>query len=240
MSISEEAHEWAKRNEKIIIEKFAGNTPSVDEPVSFFMAGSPGAGKTEYSRSFIKDLNKVFREKYGKDYPIVRIDADELRCIFDGYDGSNSSDFQRASVLGVNKLHDYALKNKINFLLDGTFANKEKAIENIKRSIKHGRKIQIFYLYQDPLRAWELTRARQEKEGRVVPVDVFIKDYFLAKDVVNEIKQTFNEKVKVDLIIRDYIGDKRSVYFNVGKIDNHLKIPYNEQTLREKILGIST
>lgn len=236
MDISEEAYLWVRNNQKVIIDRFIGDISPVNEPVSFFMAGSPGAGKTEYSKSFIKDLNKVFQEKYGKDYPIARIDADDLRCILKGYDGSNSSLFQRASVLGVNILHDYVLKKKINFLLDGTFANREYAIENINRSIKKGRKIQISYLFQDPLNAWRLTQAREKKEGRVVPMDIFIKDYFLAKDVVNEIKARFGDKVMVDVIIRDYVGDKRNVFFNVSNIDSYLKIPYNEETLKNKLL----
>ena len=207
--------------------------------MSFFMAGSPGAGKTEYSKLFIKDLNKAFQEKFGKDYPIVRIDADDIRPILAGYDGCNSSLFQRASVLAVNILHDHVLKKKINFLFDGTFANSKYAIEDIERSIKKDRPIQISYLYQDPLRSWELTKVREKKEGRVVPMDVFIRDYYSAKDVVNEIKLMFPDKVKVDLVIRDYISNKSTIYFNISKIDNHLKIPYDKQTLETKLIEIN-
>jgi len=67
-------------------------------------------------------------------------------------------------------------------------------------------------------------------------MDIFIKDYFLAKDVVNEIKARFGDKVMVDVIIRDYVGDKRNVFFNVSNIDSYLKIPYNEETLKNKLL----
>jgi len=240
MDISEDAYLWVRKNEKSIVDKFIGNAQSVEEPESFFMAGSPGAGKTEYSKLFIKDLNTVFQSKFGKDYPIVRIDADDIRQVLPGYNGSNSSLFQRASVLAVNKLHDYVLKKKINFLLDGTFADHKYAIDDINRSVEKGRKIQISYLYQDPIHAWELTRIREMKEGRVVPMDVFIRDYFSAKEVVNEIKLMFAEKIRVDLVIRDYIGNESKIYFNISSVDSYLKIPYDRQTLEARLLEINS
>jgi hypothetical protein len=235
MNLGEKAYQWAKKNEKTIISRFVDDISSVDEPI-FFMAGSPGSGKTEYSKSFIKDLNRKFQEKYEKDYPILRIDIDDIRPLCPGYDGSNASLFQNASVLIANKLHDHVLKKKINFLFDGTFANKKYAVENIKRSIKRGRKIQIFYLFQDPVNAWKFTLARQNKEGRVVPLDIFIDDYFLAKGVVNEIKAMFPDEVSVDLIIRDYLNNKRKIHFNISNIDSYMKLPYNKETLREELI----
>jgi hypothetical protein len=235
MDISELAYKWVNENEKNIIDKFVSGVPSVEEPVSFFMAGSPGAGKTEYSKSFIKDLNKAFQDKYKKDYPIVRIDIDDIRPLCPGYNGSNASYFQRASVLAANRIHDYALKKKINFLFDGTFSNEIYAIDNIKRSIKKDRKVQIFYLFQDPVNAWELTLARQRKDGRVVPMDIFIDDYFLAKEIVNKVKSIFLDKIGVDLIIRDYTTGQVKSFFNIKNIDNYLKLPYNRATLKDKL-----
>lgn len=215
--ISEYAYKWVRDNKKGVIDKFTKGISSVPDPVSFFMAGSPGSGKTEYSKSFIKDLNKTFQNKYQKDYPIIRLDIDDIRPVCPGYNGGNASLFQRASVLAVNKLHDYALKNKLNFLFDGTLANEEYGMDNIKRSIKRGRKVQIFYLFQDPISAWKLTLARQNKDDRVVPVEIFIDDYFFAKEVVNKIKKIFSEKVVVDLIIRDYVTNKKK-YILILKI----------------------
>lgn len=61
-SLAENAYKWAKKNDKQIISQLIGDITSVAEPNSFFMAGSPGSGKTEYSKSFIKDLNKVFQK----------------------------------------------------------------------------------------------------------------------------------------------------------------------------------
>jgi len=239
MDISEEAYRWVRENEKAVIARFIGDTPSVDNPVSFFMAGSPGSGKTEYSKSFIEDLNEAFRDRYKNDYPIVRIDADDIRLILSGYNGQNASLFQRASVLGVNILHDYVLKKKINFLLDGTFANEKYAIENIERSLKRDRKVQILYLFQNPLHAWRLTKAREMKEGRKVPVEIFIRDYFSAKEVVEKMKAKFADKISVDLAVRDFLSGEKNNYFNITDIDSYIKFPYNINTLKEELIKIN-
>ncbi|WP_349306189.1 zeta toxin family protein [Pseudomonas sp. PCH44] len=57
------------------------------EPVSVFMSGSAGAGKTEAS---IELLNLF------SDQPILRIDPDELRNEFADYQGGNAYLFQGA------------------------------------------------------------------------------------------------------------------------------------------------
>ncbi len=239
MDISEEAYQWVRKNKKKIIDRFIGNTPPVDNPVSFFTAGSPGAGKTEYSKTFIKDLNKIFQEKYQKDYPIARIDADDIRIILKDYNGSNSSLFQRASVLAVNILHDYVLKKNINFLLDGTFASEKYAVENIERSLKKNRKVQILYLFQNPLHAWRLTKAREAKEGRNVPMEVFIRDYFSAKKIIEEMKTKFTDKISVDLVVRDFLSGETKTYSDISDIDSYMKLPYNINTLEEELLKIN-
>lgn len=80
--LSNDAKIWVRKNKKFLRSKFA--SPDVyfpsDDPLTFFMAGSPGAGKTEYSKGFIEHL-----EKEEKGMKIVRIDADEIRKCIPGY-----------------------------------------------------------------------------------------------------------------------------------------------------------
>jgi UDP-N-acetylglucosamine kinase len=105
-----EAFEYIKKNRKALIEKFAPPDicRPVANPISLFMAGSPGAGKTEVSIGLVKQF---------KDMPI-RIDADEIRKICKGYAGLNAHVFQKAANKGVNMLFDYSLNKKINLILD--------------------------------------------------------------------------------------------------------------------------
>jgi hypothetical protein len=140
-ALENSAFEFIKVNKQELIKKFADplKYQPVNSPVSLFMAGSPGAGKTEISKSLI-----------GKfiDIPI-RIDADEIRQMCPLYTGSNAHIFQKAANKGVNILFDHAIHKKLNLILDGTFAY-AYAEENIKRSINKGRVVELWFVYQDP------------------------------------------------------------------------------------------
>jgi UDP-N-acetylglucosamine kinase len=63
------------------------------------MAGSPGAGKTEFSKNFINILVK--KEPSRK---VVRIDPDEIRAWFPEYNPKRSELYQSAVSLGVDVL----------------------------------------------------------------------------------------------------------------------------------------
>ncbi len=181
--IEEKAIKYVKEKAKSIVTKFANIEvyKSREIPVSVFMAGSPGAGKTEFSKELIDILSK------NKLKDAIRIDADEIREIFTDYVGGNAYLFQVAVSIAVDKIHDHILKNKQNFILDGTLANLEKAKSNICRSLKKNRRVFIFYIYQDPLIAWSFTKEREKKEGRRIPKEAFIKQFFASKKTVNKL-----------------------------------------------------
>jgi len=197
-AIQDEALEFARKNKKEIAKRLTDKSRFLpeDEPVSVFMAGSPGAGKTEAS---IELLAKV--EENGSE--ILRIDPDELRYEFPNYTGNNSCLFQRGVSVLVEKIHDYALKQKQSFLLDGTLSNYAKAEQNISRSLKKGRVVQILYVYQEPMLAWEFVESRETVEGRNIRPEHFIEQYFAARVVVNRLKITFGADVKVDLLLKN-------------------------------------
>ena len=94
--VAEQAYTWVKRNEKDIIRRFILDVGCIPEsrPASIFMAGTPGAGKTEVARN----LNKEFQVR------AVHIDADEIRKICPGYTGENAALFQKAARKGVHIL----------------------------------------------------------------------------------------------------------------------------------------
>ncbi len=105
---------------------------------------------------------------------ILRIDADELREHFRecGYDGKNSHLFQKAATRLVHEIHDAALKSKISFLLDGTFAGEPMARQNIQRSLKRNRDVFVLFVYQSPFIAWNFVQKREKLEGRrILPQD---------------------------------------------------------------------
>ena len=193
LELIEEAERYIKEHKRELIARFADPKKFVSDehPVSLFMAGSPGAGKTEVSKRLI--------EQFSGKLP-VRIDADEIRELFPNYTGANSHIFQRACSIGVNKLFDYVLDKNINVILDGTFAY-GRAIENIERSLSHGRRVVVYYLFQDPLIAWKFTQIREEQEGRRVARDVFISAFFRAQENVRSVKKHFGSSILLNMII---------------------------------------
>ncbi|MCL4359719.1 zeta toxin family protein [Patescibacteria group bacterium] len=170
MSKSDDAVLFIRSHKKELIKRFADPDIylTVSNPAAFFMSGSPGAGKTEYSKAFIQQLCEHDNSRH-----IVRIDADEIRDFLPQYNKTNAMEIQGAAYAGVNKLLDHVFANDIDFLLDSTMSQYDHAEANIKRCIKHKRKISIVYIYQDPLVSWGLTKKREKLEGRPIPKDFF-------------------------------------------------------------------
>lgn len=225
--LEEKAKDWIRDNKKLLIKKFAdlNNFPGVSNPFTIFMAGCPGAGKTEYSKSFI--------ESYDPSTKIVRIDADEIRDIIPGYTGGNAYKFQGAAALGVEKLFDYIQDHKQNVIVDGTFSDFKIGLNNIKRAINRKRKVGIFYLYQDPVIAWEFTKKREKVEGRHVSKDMFITSFFLAKENVNKVKSILKDKIELNLVEKNYTNELAKTRFKIENVDSYLKKLYNKKALEE-------
>lgn len=201
---------------------------SEEHPVSVFMAGSPGAGKTEASIELLKNFSN-------DGVQVIRIDPDDLRVEFDEYTGENSWFFQGPVSILVDKIHDLVLKQKQSFLLDGTLTNYEIAERNIKRSLKKGRVVQILYVYQKPELAWDFVRARELAEGRRIPPQQFIDQYFAAREVVNSLKKTFGSKIQVDLLLKNNDNSNRMFKAGIDAIDYHVPEKYTRASLEELI-----
>lgn len=231
---SENAYRFAKKNKKQIIERFIGSdVPQNDSPVFLFMAGAPGAGKTEFSRYLITIL-----EEKSLANGIIRIDADEIRELFRdiGYDGKNSDAFKRGCVKGIEILFDRCLKKGYHTLLDGTFASMRVAKRNIEAALKINAIIFLVYIYQDPAVAWGFTKVREKEEGRRIEKDFFIDSFFKSIENVNQIKKEYGEKVEVWLVEQNIEKGVRRVKFNIDDIDNHLEISYNKTDLNNILL----
>lgn len=230
IKISEDARTFIKKEKQILLKEFCSleKFPSVENPFTIFMAGSPGAGKTEFS----KELIALF-SRYKDATEIVRIDADEIKKFIPQYNGKNSNILQGAASLGVEKIYDHVLKYSQNALLDGTFAKYDISRKNIIRSLKENRIVSVFYLYQDPLRAWEFTRKREELEGRYIPKEAFIEEFFKAKENVNAIKKEFGKNIEISLVMKNYANETEKIKFNIDNIDNYLDMSYNKKSLNE-------
>ncbi len=74
--LSDRALEHIKKNKKQLIEKYFKDKVAVskgEQSTIIFMAGSPEAGKTEFSKRLMKHLDPDLLKTF------VRIDADEIK-----------------------------------------------------------------------------------------------------------------------------------------------------------------
>jgi len=223
--------EFAKKNKKVFAKQFADpqKFPPEENPVSVFMAGSPGAGKTESSIELLKKFSGT---------PILRIDPDELRREFKQYNGQNAWLFQAGVSVLVDRIHDLVLEQKQSFLLDGTLSRYEVANRNIKRSLEKKRTVQILYVYQEPRLAWDFVQAREAAEGRRIRVQDFVDQYIGAREVVNRLKREYGNNIKVDLLLKNNDNSQRTYRAGVDQIDNHIPEKYTRTDL-EKMFGTS-
>ena len=227
-SVSEKATEWVRANKKKIVDHFASDVvcPPSEEPFSIFMAGSPGAGKTESSVAIVEMLKK-------RGDGIVRIDPDEIRKLIPQYTGRNTDVVKGASFLAVEKLYDYVLKTGKSMILDSTFTPYKKIEGNVRRSVAKGRTIAIIYIDQDPLVAWHFTKEREKIEGRSIPRDFFIRTLFESRENVRKIKEQFGDQVVLRVIQKDYTKQTQHVIEDVKFIDDVVQIKYSVDDLRK-------
>ena len=228
--------EFAKKNKKRIAEELTNPKVFIPEnnPISIFMAGSPGAGKTELSTTLINNF-----EKGGKQH-VVRIDTDAYRKLFPGYSGGNSYLFQKAASDIANRVYDLTIDRKQTFILDSTFSNYQKAVDNINRSLQHKRFVLVFYVYQKPEIAWDFTVKREIKEGRRIRKEDFINKFIGARDTVERIRETYNGRpVVVFLVKKHFVTHEVENIVNISMpgvtVDDYLPERYTEETLEEML-----
>ncbi|MDW1599665.1 zeta toxin family protein [Vibrio sp. Vb2960] len=223
---------FAKRNRTKICRRITDKTIYLPEkdPVSVFMSGSPGAGKTESSKELVASIS----DGQGK---VLRLDPDDLRVEFDEYDGSNSYLFQRAVVILVERAIDYIFNNSQSFLLDGTLASYNVAEKNILRSLDKRRDVLIIFVYQRPELAWEFVQAREKMEGRKILPKHFVEQFFGSQEVIEALKLKFGNRIQVDLLMKDNDGSTRAYHYNVNSLKPYLKPNYTLESVNN-IVGI--
>ncbi len=223
MNLEDKYLQYAKENKEEFIKKIThGKFPS-DERDAVFMAGSPGAGKTEIVTELIKNYDNL-----------VVIDADCFREMFADYNGQNSSLFQKASSWLVEQAFQFAVKNGYSFIMDATFAV-PSAEKKIVKVLKKNYQVLIFYVYQEPEIAWKFTKAREIAEGRLVPRLTFINAFFKARENVKKVKERHSEVI-LHIIIKDYQNNISEIHYDTDNLELIIPQRYKLEEL-EKILN---
>ncbi|GAB2025987.1 zeta toxin family protein [Lactovum odontotermitis] len=214
--------EYAKTNkDKFINEIIRGKSPDPEKD-AVFMAGSPGAGKTEVASGLAENYDNH-----------VVIDADAFREKFPDYNGKNSSDFQKAASWLVEQALKFVLEKGYSFILDATFAILS-AEKNISRAEKRGFRVTIFYVYQEPQIAWQFTKEREITEGRKVPKKTFINAYFKARENIQKVKER-HPQVVLHIIVKDYQNNISEVHYAADNVQLVLPERYSIEELEDKL-----
>lgn len=161
----EEAKKWAKdkNNQDAVIKKFLEDYPPHQRKMAFFMAGIPGAGKTEFAENTINRLKPK----------LVPIEHDKLVEYIPGYRPENYYDFRTAGSALVTRLLDECLKSDYGFIFDGTLSH-EHGYRNIEKALKKGYFVQIVYIVQTAQAAWALTQDRELVKKRAIEKEGFV------------------------------------------------------------------
>lgn len=240
--LQKEAVLYIRANKNRLIKEFVlDKKPLRINFMTIFMAGSPGSGKTEFSKSYLpflfkqivdkkllKEVELLGLEKNAFTELFVRLDVDEIREFLPQYRKSdsrtkqkgNAEVVQKAAGEGLEILREYCFDNNIPFLNDGTFANYDTMLKVVKKSIEEGRSVIIFYLYMDPLAAWNFTKAREHLEGRNIVKEKFIDQYFQSRTNIIRIKDKFKDKVTIHCVLKSIENTVIQQEFSVEDVND--------------------
>jgi predicted ABC-type ATPase len=215
--------QWVKNHKKEFTNKFireSGASPNKDEPSCIFMAGLPGAGKTEYTKTLIAESN----------IKVVRIDMDEIASMIDSYVPEKADMFRLGAVSLQNDIYEKCHKGYYPFIMDGTLSN-EKTVKSIKTVLNKGYSVKVIYIKQDPQIAWRNTKEREKIEHRSIDKDGFIKSYNNTINNLHFVKE-YNG-IKMDIIIKDGSNSTitRIMDAGVSDLDKYVKNEYSIKQL---------
>jgi len=222
------AERWVKKNKKAFVRKMIreSGAEKVVQPAELFMAGLPGAGKTEFTKGWVENSG----------LKVVRLDMDEIASQIETYSPAKADRFRKSVSTLLSCVYDKVIKDRYNFVMDGTFGS-GIAIQDVRRAIKRGYRIKVMYIYQDPKIAWEFTQAREKVEHRAINFQGFIEAYYRILDNLKRLDDFVDDGVSVDLVIKNAQNKVERIVDGVfmKDIDKYVNIEYTKDSLRRQI-----
>lgn len=91
----------------------------------------------------------------------------------------------------MDKMFAFCMKNNLNVIVDGTFANKRIITQNISQCHKRKRVFMVALVIQDPIISFLYTKKRELEKTRKVPVTVFLEKFFSSIDNTRFVIEAF-------------------------------------------------
>ncbi len=93
-------------------------------------------------------------------------------------------------------------------------------------------------MYQEPLQAWTFVQAREVSEGRNIPPERFVEQFFGARNVVNQLKVKFGTAIQVDVIFKDIDGKNRRFEANISDLNHAAPISYSREDVERIVRSL--
>lgn len=175
-------NKWISQVSEIIINQIINwwdkyKIKNNDKVSVIFLAWAPWAWKTEFIRALPKNLDFFF------------VDIDSYRDYFDWYKWSNAWEYQKAMSAVVNLVLKYCFQNDIKFILDGTFKSLVHAKRNIDNCNRKKRKMEIYFIFQNPYISYYYTYLRELNEERNIELNKFIECFYNSIENIYIIKE---------------------------------------------------
>lgn len=159
-------------DEKALVKKIVGDrlrkeTEPVEEPVGIYTAGAPGSGKSQ-------NIADGQRERFAAQGGIAEIDPDVIREVFPSAEeemAAGGTTFS-AAAYKASAIVSYELCIELagdgrNILRDGTLANAEYTVPEIKRlREEYSYSVEIHCAVPPPGLSWARVAARREKDAQ--------------------------------------------------------------------------
>ena len=222
-----EIRNWVKNHKKSFTNRFireSGALPNLDSPSCIFMAGLPGAGKTEFTKTIIAESQ----------IKVVRIDMDEIAEQIESYTPQDADKFRLGASILQTEIFKKCRSKYYPFIMDGTMSH-NITLNCILSCIRKGYHVKVTYIKQHPQLAWQFTKAREKIEKRGIQKEGFIKSY--ANTINNLLKLKGYPGILVDIIIKDKHNKPGEHITNVSasQLDKYVRIEYNINEL-ERLL----
>lgn len=131
--------------------------------LAIFMAGIPGAGKTELVRRMSPAVLAGF----------TIIEHDKLVELLPKYQPELAYDYRPAGSALITSILSQVIKQKRSFLIDTTLSA-QAGKSNVKKALAKGYRVMVLYVYQDIRQAQTLTRKREVVTKRGISREGFV------------------------------------------------------------------
>lgn len=124
------------------------------------------------------------------------------------------------SATGKSTILRAAGKNPgVSFIVDTTFSNLDRAVDQIEQALKTGRKVEVHFVHRDFKKsvAGMVRRAQDPKSGRIVRIDDMARTHYGAQNVILEILARYGANQRVSVELNENVGEGKLRKLTVEK-----------------------